>query len=197
MTTGAVLIDLNARVMHVANGPPCTYPSFRSPPSTRGFMHPDIPDPPQPIKERPFARMDQPFPWPNGARCAVMLTFVFDAETLWLSRDPENIRRPGVLSQGVYGGIVGVHKVMDLMAEESLKATFFTPGWTALRYPQAVERILKEGHELGDHRYLQNGSTQTPDKEEEAMERGLDALKKVGASGRKASGRRPARPART
>lgn len=26
MTTGAVLIDLNARVMHVANGPPCTYP---------------------------------------------------------------------------------------------------------------------------------------------------------------------------
>lgn len=23
MTTGAVLIDLDARVMHVANGPPC------------------------------------------------------------------------------------------------------------------------------------------------------------------------------
>ncbi len=26
MTTGAVLIDLNERVMHVADGPPCTYP---------------------------------------------------------------------------------------------------------------------------------------------------------------------------
>jgi isopenicillin-N N-acyltransferase-like protein len=26
MTTGAVLIDLEARTMHVANGPPCTYP---------------------------------------------------------------------------------------------------------------------------------------------------------------------------
>lgn len=26
MTTGAVLIDLDSRVMHVANGPPCTYP---------------------------------------------------------------------------------------------------------------------------------------------------------------------------
>lgn len=26
MTTGAVLIDLNTRTMHVANGPPCTYP---------------------------------------------------------------------------------------------------------------------------------------------------------------------------
>ena len=26
MTAGAVLIDLDARVMHVANGPPCTYP---------------------------------------------------------------------------------------------------------------------------------------------------------------------------
>jgi hypothetical protein len=35
--------------------------------------------------------------WPDGARIAVMLTFDFDAETLWLSRDPDNARRPGVL----------------------------------------------------------------------------------------------------
>ena len=26
--------------------------------------------------------------WPDGARCAVMLTFDFDAESLWLARDP-------------------------------------------------------------------------------------------------------------
>ena len=30
-------------------------------------------------------------PWPKGARCAVMLTFDFDAETLWL-RDPKSGR---------------------------------------------------------------------------------------------------------
>ena len=68
--------------------------------------------------------------WQNGAQCAVMLTFDFDAETLWLSRDPENARRPGVLSQGIYGGKVGVPRILELMREEGLKGTFFTPGWT-------------------------------------------------------------------
>jgi peptidoglycan/xylan/chitin deacetylase (PgdA/CDA1 family) len=144
-------------------------------------MHPDIPIPPQPITERPFSRMDKPFPWPNGARCAVMLTFDFDAETLWFSRDPDNVRRPGILSQGIYGGRIGVHKVMDLMAEEEIKATFFVPGWTAQRYPQAVERILKDGHEIGHHGYLHEWiDPDFPDKEEEALEKGLAALKEVG-----------------
>src|SRR2546422_754011 len=34
-------------------------------------------------------------PWPKGARCAVMLTFDFDAETLWLARDPRTADLPG------------------------------------------------------------------------------------------------------
>jgi hypothetical protein len=28
--------------------------------------------------------------WKNGARCVVMLTFDFDAETLWIGRDAAN-----------------------------------------------------------------------------------------------------------
>ena len=42
---------------------------------------------------------DMSVKWPHGARVAVMLTFDFDAETLWTSRDPENARRLGVLSR--------------------------------------------------------------------------------------------------
>lgn len=141
---------------------------------------PHIPIPPEPIVERPFSRMDKPFPWPNGARCAVMLTFDFDAETLWFSRDLDNARRPGVLSQGGYGGRVGVHKVIDLMEEEGLKATFFVPGWTAERYPQAIERIVRGGHEIGHHSYLHEWiDPDFPDREEESLEMGLAALKKV------------------
>ena len=87
--------------------------------------------------------------------------------------------------------VVGVHKVMDLMAEESFKATFFTPGWTAQRYPQAVERILKDGHELGHHGYLHEWiDPNFPEKEEEAMDRGPRcAVRRSAASGRRASGR--------
>jgi len=144
-------------------------------------MHPDIPIPPEPIVERAFSRMTEPFPWPGGARCAVMLTFDFDAETLWFSRDPENVNRPGILSQGIYGGRVGVHKVLDLMQEQETPATFFVPGWTAERYPQAVERILSEGHELGHHGYLHEWiDPKFPELEEEALDRGLASLLKVG-----------------
>ena len=43
-------------------------------------------------------RTSRPVPWPGGARCAVTITFDFDAETMWLSRDTSNARRPA--SQG-------------------------------------------------------------------------------------------------
>lgn len=118
--------------------------------------------------------------WPNGARCAVMLTFDFDAETLWLSRDPANAKRPGTLSQGAYGGKVGVPKIVELLAEEGLKGTFFVPGWTAERYPHRMEEILGGGHEVGHHGYLHEWiDPDYPDKEREALEKGLEALQRI------------------
>jgi len=82
--------------------------------------------------------MEREVTWPNGARCAVMLTFDFDAETLWLSRDPANARRPGTLSQGAYGARRGVPKILELLREEGLRATFFVPGWTAEKHTAKV-----------------------------------------------------------
>jgi len=118
--------------------------------------------------------------WPNGAKCAVMLTFDFDAETLWLSRDPNNAKRPGVLSQGGYGGKVAVPKILELLAEEELKATFFVPGWTAEKYTDRVEAILKGGHEVGHHGYLHEYVTpDDPSREEEVFDQGMEALKRT------------------
>src|SRR5204863_306711 len=68
-------------------------------------------------------------PWPKGARCAVMLTFDFDAETLWLARDRKSADLPGVMSQGRYGANVGVPRLLDLLKREGLRATFYIPGW--------------------------------------------------------------------
>ena len=90
----------------------------------------------------------------DGARCAVMLTFDFDAETLWTSRDPANWDRPGVLSQGTYGAKVGVPRIISLLEEEGLPATFFVPGRVAEFHTDKVEAILRAGHEIGHHGYL-------------------------------------------
>ncbi|MDN2567759.1 polysaccharide deacetylase [Aquibium sp. A9E412] len=116
--------------------------------------------------------------WPDGARCAVTLTFDFDAETNWLARDPANARRPGTLSQGTYGARVGVPRILDLLRHEGLPATFFVPGWVAEERTERVEAILAAGHEIGHHGYLHRWvDPDRPDEEVEEMERGLAALK--------------------
>lgn len=118
--------------------------------------------------------------WPNNARCAVMLTADFDAETLWLSRDPANVKRPGVLSQGIYGGVRGVPEILKVFRSYNLPATFFIPGWTAEKYADRVEAILADGHEIGHHGYLHEWTDpDKPDVERATFERALEALDKV------------------
>lgn len=119
-----------------------------------------------------------PIQWPDGARCAVFLSFDFDAETNWISRDPENLKRPGTLSQGTYGAQVGVPKILELLREEGLRATFFVPGWVAEHRTERVERILAAGHEVGHHGYLHKWvDPDHPEEELDEMDRGLEALR--------------------
>lgn len=46
-----------------------------------------------------------------------------------------------------------VNHILDLLARRGTRATFFTLGWVAERYPQIVRRIVAEGHELASHGY--------------------------------------------
>jgi polysaccharide deacetylase family protein (PEP-CTERM system associated) len=46
-----------------------------------------------------------------------------------------------------------VDAILEMLAHRDTKATFFTLGWIAERYPQLVQKIVKEGHELASHGY--------------------------------------------
>ena len=46
-----------------------------------------------------------------------------------------------------------VDRILALLDEHRTKATFFTLGWIAERYPETVRRIVAEGHELASHGY--------------------------------------------
>jgi len=46
-----------------------------------------------------------------------------------------------------------VDRILALLAERKVHATFFTLGWIAERYPQLVRRIVASGHELASHGY--------------------------------------------
>ncbi len=43
--------------------------------------------------------------------------------------------------------------VMALFDEAGVKATFFTLGWVAERYPALIRRIVEAGHEIASHGY--------------------------------------------
>jgi len=46
-----------------------------------------------------------------------------------------------------------VQRILDLLSKTDVKATFFTLGWIAERYPVLVRDIVDGGHELASHGY--------------------------------------------
>jgi len=44
-----------------------------------------------------------------------------------------------------------IDRILELFRRHDVSATFFTLGWIAERYPQMVQRIVAEGHELASH----------------------------------------------
>lgn len=55
-------------------------------------------------------------------------------------------------------------RILSLFADSDVKATFFTLGWVAERYPDLVRRIVAGGHELACHGYSHvRVTTQTPE----------------------------------
>jgi FemAB-related protein (PEP-CTERM system-associated) len=46
-----------------------------------------------------------------------------------------------------------VERLLDMFGRQNARATFFTLGWVAERYPQLVRRIVAAGHELASHGY--------------------------------------------
>jgi polysaccharide deacetylase family protein (PEP-CTERM system associated) len=54
--------------------------------------------------------------------------------------------------------------ILAMLDEHDTKATFFTLGWVAERFPNVVRRIVNNGHELASHGYgHERVSDQTPD----------------------------------
>jgi polysaccharide deacetylase family protein (PEP-CTERM system associated) len=46
-----------------------------------------------------------------------------------------------------------VDRILEMLARRDTKATFFTLGWIAERYPQIVRAIVSQGHEIASHGY--------------------------------------------
>lgn len=138
--------------------------------------------PPAALQPHPTSSPEPDFAWPRGADAAVSFTFDVDAEAGWLGEDPSYARRLTTLSEGRYGVVRGMPRILRLLAEHGVRATFFVPGHTAELYPALVEEILARGHEVGHHGHLHLRSDQVSAAEQRAeIEQGIAALAAAGA----------------
>ena len=56
-----------------------------------------------------------------------------------------------------------IDRVLELLNERGAKATFFTLGWLAQRYPRVVRDIVSQGHEVASHGHAHlRASEQSP-----------------------------------
>lgn len=121
--------------------------------------------------------------WLNGNAAVLVLSFDVDAESAVLAHGRRYADHAMVMSHQAYGPLVGVPRLLQLLADVSLKATFFIPGLTAERYPDMVGRVAEAGHEIGHHSYSHRSAvTLTADEERGDFERALEALRRVGVS---------------
>lgn len=107
----------------------------------------------------------------------ICLTFDFDALCIWIG--PRASTSPSAISRGEFA-VVGVQRILKLLAERRIPATFFIPGHTVETYPDTVHRILGDGHEVGHHGYLhENPCALGRDQERRVLERGFEAMQTI------------------
>ena len=118
---------------------------------------------------------------PDGYSCAMGLTFDVDSESPILDIDPGAVVDASLMTHQAFGPRVGVPRILRMLAEESVRATFFVPGWTARRWPGLVDEILSEGHEVAHHSDLHHQPTrQTPEEQRRDFVNALETLRALG-----------------
>ncbi len=105
----------------------------------------------------------------------VCLTFDFDAVSPWLHIGDRNT--PTNRSRGEFGAREGAPRLLDLLADESITATWFTPGHTIDSFPEPCERIRDAGHELAHHgwSHVPPGEYESRAAEREDIRRGIES----------------------
>jgi peptidoglycan-N-acetylglucosamine deacetylase len=121
-----------------------------------------------------------PARWPGDSRVAVAISFDSDHETIPL-RDGET--SPGRLAQGEYGARVAAPKIVKLLAEYEVPASFFMPAVSGLLHPDEVESYVGGGHEVAVHGWIHERNTLLGyDDELELTARAMDTLEKLSGS---------------
>jgi len=124
--------------------------------------------------------IENPVKWPNGARCAVAITFDVDSDSLLYYAYPHTADTKIGTASWLRYDRVAVPRILKLYEKFDIKQTFFVPGWTAEHYPDTINQIVDGGHEVGLHGYLHERlDGLSAEMEDYWFMRGLDMLTRV------------------
>jgi len=108
-----------------------------------------------------------PDSWPGSARVAVLFSFDVDNETIWLRNNDTSI---GGLSEGEYGSRVALGRILKLLDQHDIPASFFGPAVSFSLAPQMIEMIqASDRHEIGVHGWIHERNATLPREEEERL----------------------------
>ena len=131
--------------------------------------------------------------WPNQAKSAFNLGFDLDGETIWRNKarrlpgGDSFLKGPSI---GGYGPRKGAYRILEILKEFDLKATWFIPAVMIEEHQAVVEKILDGGHEISHHGYDHTGRYgNTLEQQQEYVEKSQELFLKY--TGRKACGMRP------
>lgn len=122
-----------------------------------------------------------PVPWPDGARCAIAITFDMDADSiLHLQHPSDSIGRISTMSMLRYGPEVAVPRILETYKRFDIQQTFFVPAWCIEQYPAAIEAMVEGGHEIGHHGYIhENPNGASRDEQAYWLHRGIEIIEHV------------------
>jgi polysaccharide deacetylase family protein (PEP-CTERM system associated) len=76
--------------------------------------------------------------------------------------------------------VSNTHRVLRLLEQHGVRATFFVLGWVAQRYPALVRDIRRDGHEIGSHSFWHRLIyQQTPDDFRADLRQSRDVLEDI------------------
>ena len=129
-----------------------------------------------------------PKSWPNGARVAVCLSFDPDNFSIALNR---GVNAPVTISEGEYGALTGVPRILRFLDRHNLPATFYVPAVAAMMHPEMMRAINASGrHEVAMHGWIHEDPQDINDPVEEwrLISQAMDLLEKV--DGKRPTGNR-------
>ena len=114
--------------------------------------------------------------WPHNKKCAVLISFDVDGEAPYIYKKSDYVQ----ITRGLYGMKVGLPRILKLLEELKIKATFFVCGYLVNEHSLILKEILRKGHEIACHGYLHEDYSRLS-KEEALMylDKAMSSLEKL------------------